>query len=371
MQVFIKGTNQGTLSNVEGTYIIRAAEGQVLVFRLLGNAPEERPVGADNVINVQLRRVATQLDAVVVSALGQSTAQRALGTAQQTVEGAAIAGTQRENFINALQGRVAGVEVTSTSGVPGSSSSITIRGVSSISSSNQPLMIVDGLPMDNKTLNTGVLASDAPGSAFAFSNRGVDFTNRAADLNPQDIESLVVLKGPEASALYGIDAANGAIVITTKRGRAGFGGLEYSSVIRVEGTRARPEVQRVYGPTSIAGNTLGSFFYFGNPYPDGTVFYDNVDGFFRTALTQKHNLSFSGAQADNRITYRLAFSANKEEGVVPNSDLSSVNLTGASGAQVNSWLRADLSMAYTVRENRQPWKGDNGPLLGLLVWPQT
>src|SRR5205823_8991895 len=170
---------------------------------------------------VQLRLIPTSLDAVVVTSLGQTAEQRALGTAQQTVQGKEIAETQRENFINSLQGRIAGVEVTSTSGVPGASTSIVIRGVSSISSSNQPLMIIDGLPMDNKTLNTGVLASDAPGSLTAFSNRGIDFTNRAADLNPDDIESLTVLKGPEAAALYGIDAANGAIVITTKRGRAG------------------------------------------------------------------------------------------------------------------------------------------------------
>jgi TonB-dependent SusC/RagA subfamily outer membrane receptor len=107
---------------------------------------------------------------------------------------------------------------------------------------NQPLMIVDGLPLDNKTLNTGVLASDAPGSLAAFSNRGLDFTNRAADLNPEDIESLVVLKGPEASALYGIDAANGAIVITTKRGRPGTGGFEYGSTFRLEATGAKPEL---------------------------------------------------------------------------------------------------------------------------------
>src|SRR6185503_1848675 len=169
--------------------------------------------------------------------------------------------------------------------------SITIRGVSSISSSNQPLMIIDGLPLDNKTLNTGVLASDAPGSLTAFSNRGVDFTNRAADINPEDIETLVVLKGPEASALYGIDAANGAIVITTKRGKPG-GGFDYSNSFRIEKTGARPSIQRTYGPTTITGGTVGSFFYFGNPYPAGTTFYDNIDGFFQTALTQKHNLAF-------------------------------------------------------------------------------
>lgn len=370
VQVFIKGTNQGTLTNVEGIYSIRAAVAQVLVFRFLGTAAEERTVGAEDVINVQLRRVAMQLDAVVVTSLGQEAAQRSLGTAQQTVRGADIAGTQRENFINALQGRVAGVEVTSTSGVPGASSSITIRGVSSISSSNQPLMIVDGLPMDNKTLNTGVLASDA-NSLTAFSNRGVDFTNRAADLNPEDIESLVVLKGPEASALYGIDAANGAIVITTKRGRAGLGGLEYSSTFRVEATRARPELQRVYGPTSVSGNTLSSFFYFGSPYPASTQFYDNIDGFFRTALTQKHNLAFSGGAADNRVTYRLSFSGDKQEGVVPNSDYQRINLTGASHAQIRSWFDVDLSMAYAFADNNQSYKGDNGPLIGLMLWPQT
>jgi outer membrane receptor for ferrienterochelin and colicin len=105
------------------------------------------------------------------------------------VSGAEIAGTQRENFVNALQGRVAGVEVTTTSGLPGSSSSITIRGVSSISSSNQPLMVIDGLPVDNKTLNSNVLASGAPGPSTDFANRSVDFSSRSGDINPEDIET--------------------------------------------------------------------------------------------------------------------------------------------------------------------------------------
>ncbi len=368
VSVVIKGTTTGTTTSDAGTYSVRVAVGQVLQFRLIGNAPEERTVGADDVINVQLRRVATQLGEVVVTALGQTMEQRALGTAQQTVQGQDIAQTQRENFINALQGRVAGVEVVSSSGVPGASSSITIRGISSISSSNQPLMIIDGLPMDNKTLNTGVLASDQPGSATAFSNRGVDFTNRAADLNPEDIETLVVLKGPEASALYGIDAANGAIVITTKRGKLGVGGLEYSNSFRLEKTNTRPEIQRVYGPSAVGSTT---FLYFGAPYAPGTQFYDNIDGFFQTAFTQKHNLSFSGAAADNRINYRLATSLTNQEGVIPNSKYDRVNLTGASQGQVNRWLNVDLSMGYTYAANDQPYKGLGGPLLGLLVWPAT
>jgi len=370
VSIVVKGTTTRTSSDGGGNYSILAEVGQVLQFRLIGTAREERTVGVDDVINVELRRVAMDLDAVVVTALGQSTAQRALGTAQQTLRGAEIAETQRENFINALQGRVAGVDVTSTSGVPGASTSIVIRGVSSISGSNQPLLIVDGLPIDNKTTNTESLAADQS-SNTALSNRGVDFTNRAADLNPEDIETVTVLKGPEASALYGIDAANGAIVITTKRGRIGAPSVEYSNSFTMVRAGARPEIQRVYGPTSLTGGLLGSFSYFGDPYPTGTTFYDNIDGFFRTAVTAHHNLVFSGVTSDSRINYRIGASTVLQNGVVPNSQYDRYNLTGSSRAQVKSWLTADLSMTYTYGTNDQPWKGTNGPLLGLLVWPQT
>ncbi|MHB1312057.1 MAG: SusC/RagA family TonB-linked outer membrane protein [Gemmatimonadaceae bacterium] len=370
VSVVISGTSVGTLTNGDGNYSIRASVGQVLQFRQFGSAPENRPVGADNVINVTLRKVAVSLNAMVVTALGETTQKRSLGTAQQAVQGLDIAQTTRENFVNSLQGRVAGVEVTSSSGVPGASASITIRGVSSISGSNQPLMIIDGLPLDNKTMNTNVLASDAPGSVTSFNNRGLDFTNRAADINPEDIESLVVLKGPEASALYGIDAANGAIVITTKRGQVG-GGMQYSNSFRMERASGRPSMQRKYGPTTTSGSALGSFSYFGAPYAAGTTFYDNVDGFFRTALTQNHNLSFSGAAADNKINYRLSVAADKQEGVVPNSEYSRINLTGASQSTVNRWLKTDLSMTYSYSNNDQVLKGDGGPLIGLMLWPQT
>ncbi|HEY3286135.1 MAG TPA: SusC/RagA family TonB-linked outer membrane protein [Gemmatimonadaceae bacterium] len=371
-QVVIKGTRLGGLTSFDGNYSIRVEVGQVLQFRFIGHAMEERTVGAADVINVQFRKVATSLDAVVVSALGQTNVKRAIGTAQQSVSGADIAQTNRQNFINALQGRVAGVEVTSTSGVPGASTSITIRGISSISSSNQPLMIIDGLPLDNKTMLTAQFASDAPNSPTSFDNRGLDFTNRASDINPEDIESLVVLKGPEASALYGIDAANGAIVITTKRGKPGTGGFEYSNYFRMDSPGGEPEIQKVYSAINASGSPiLGSstYLYYGVPYAPGTKFYDNVGGFFRTALTQKHSLAFSGAAPDNRINYRISVSADKQEGVVPNTNYNRINLTGASQAVVNSWLKADLSMTYAYSTNDQALKGAGGPLLGLIAWP--
>jgi len=369
VSVLIKGKTTSTATNRTGNYSIRAEVGQALQFRFIGTAPEERTVGAEDVIDLQLRRVAMSLDAVVVTALGQTIAQRGTGYSQQSVQGPDIAQTQRANFINALQGRIAGVDVTSTSGVPGASTSIVLRGVSSISSSNQPLMIVDGLPLDNKTMNTGVLASDGS-SNTALSNRGVDFTNRAADLNPEDIETLTVLKGPEAAALYGIDAANGAIVITTKRGRPGANSVEYSNSFTVEHASARPALQRVYGPSGTTG-TLPSFQYFGSPYAAGTAFFDNIDGFFRTALTARNNLVFSGAAPDNRVNYRFDASWLQQNGVVPNSGYDRINLTGASRAQVKPWLTADLSMTYAYDTNDQPWKGTDGPLIGLLDWPQS
>ncbi|MGH7650468.1 MAG: SusC/RagA family TonB-linked outer membrane protein [Gemmatimonadaceae bacterium] len=366
VSVVIKGTQIGTATNDAGEYSIRVAPGQVLQFRRIGAVPVERVVGTDNILNVQLQRTVTSLNAVVVTALGQTAAQRSLGTAVQTVSGGAIAQTQREDFVNALQGRVAGVNVTSTSGVPGASSTITIRGVSSISGSNSPLMVIDGLPMDNSTLNTTSLVADNS-SVTSLSNRGVDFSNRAQDINPDDIESITVLKGPEAAALYGIDAANGAILITTKRGKIG-GGLEYSNSFRIDHPSGAPEVQHVYGPSAVGSST---FLFFGAPYADTTKIYDNVGNFFQNALTQKHNLSFNGAAADNRINYRLATGITRQQGVVPGSDYNRTNLTGASQGQVTNWLNADLSMQYAYDNNDQPFTGTDGPLLDLLVWPST
>lgn len=368
-QITLVGTTRGVITNERGDFLLPGvpAGEQRLRVQFIGFSTVERTVrvtaGQTTRLDIPLTQTAISLDAVVVTALGQTAKQRALGTAQQSVKGVDIAQAQKENFVNALQGRVAGLEVTSTSGVPGASSSITIRGVSSISGSNQPLMIIDGLPVDNKTLHTGVFASTS-----TFENRGVDFTNRAADFNPEDIETLTVLKGPEAAALYGIDAANGAIVITTKRGKAGVGGFEYSNSFKVDFPGRTPEIQHEFGPSTLGSST---FLFYGTPYPEGTKFYDNIDGFFQNALTQKHNLSFSGASPDSRINYRLAASTLQQEGVIPTSEYKRINVTASSQFQATSWLHTDASIQYSTDDNAQPFKGAGGPLLGLLTWPDT
>jgi len=365
VSVIIKGTQNGTNTNDQGRYSVRVAPGQVLQFRRIGTNPVERTVGAANTIDVVLHSVAANLGAVVVTALGRQVEARSLGTSQQVVSGNSVAQTQRPDFVNALQGRVAGVTVTSSSGAPGASTEITIRGVSSISSTNQPLIVIDGQPVDNQTLNSGVFASDAVTSSM-FANRTVDFTNRASDFNPEDIESITVLKGPEAAALYGIDAANGAILITTKRGKPGAGGVEYSNDFAIVKLRTMPTVQQVYGRTN---GDNGAFQYFGAPYADTAAKYDNVTGFFRDGVTQRHNLAFSGAAPDNHINYRISSSYLNQRGVIPNAMYRRINVTGASTANVNDWVKTDLSLMYAYDNNNQPFKGDGGPFLGLLSWP--
>src|ERR1051325_4987163 len=305
VQVTVTGTNLVTITSATGDFVLNnvPAGSREVVARRVGYARGAKTVtvtsGGEARVDFDLSPSASQLDAIVTTALGQTTNERAVGFAAQSVVGSDVSQTLRPNFINSLQGRVAGVDVTQTSGAPGASTLITIRGVSSISSSNQPLIIVDGLPIDNKTTNTNTLASDAPTSALAFNNRGVDFTNRAADITPDDVESITVLKGPEAAALYGIGAANGALVITTKRGRTG-GGFEYSGTYRVETIRAKPVVQDVYGPSGAGtagvatSPTAGSFLYFGSPYPSGTRFSDTISNFSRRPR-RRRNVSRSAA----------------------------------------------------------------------------
>ena len=372
VSIAIKGQNRGTVTDANGSYSISATPSDVLVYTFIGMKATERKVGDATTINVALQPDSKALSEVVVTALGIKQEKRALGFAVTDVKGSAVAETQRENFLNALQGRVAGVQVTSTSGLPGSSSSIMIRGVSSLSGSNQPLFIVDGLPIDNKTFGTGALASDKT-SATAFNNRGVDFTNRAADINPEDIESITVLKGPEAAALYGIDAASGAIVITTKRGKAGDGQINYSNSFRVEQINKFPQIQRVYdrGDLGAFNDRQDVLRYNGPRYgTNGEVqFYDNIQNFFQTAFTQKHNLSTQGGT--DKSTYRISGAYTGQEGFVPGTELQKLNFNSAVTSKLNRYISTDVTFDYTYQDNDQVFRGDGGPMIGLLLWPST
>lgn len=371
VSIVVRGTANGVSAGVDGSYTIQAAPGSVLVFSFIGMQPQERTVGDANTINVALKPDDKALQEVVVTALGIKQEKKALGYAVTEVKGSTIAQTQRENFVNGLAGRVAGVEVAASSGLPGASSSIVIRGISSLSGNNQPLFVVDGLPISNRTTSTAVFASSIGASAKSFENRGVDFTNRAADINPEDIESITVLKGPEAAALYGIEAASGAIVITTKRGQAGEARINYSNSFRLDRIVRYPEIQQVYGRGvngySVEGNE--ELYFFGAEYPEGTQFYDNVGNFFDDAFTQKHNLSVSGG--NEKAQYRISSSYTNAQGFVPNTSLEKLNLSTAISAKLNNYISTDVTFDYTRSDNDQTFRGTNGPLLHLLLWPTT
>lgn len=364
VSITVKGQSRGTVTDATGSYSISATPSDVLVFSFIGMKTAERKVGEATTINVALQTDSKALSEVVVTALGIKTEKKALPYALTEIKGASVAETQRENFANALAGRVAGVEVSSTSGLPGSSVSVMIRGVSSLSGSNQPLYVVDGLPISNNTFNTGNFAG-----GNALDNRGVDYGNRGADINPEDIETITVLKGPEASALYGIDAASGAIVITTKRGKAGAVQINYSNSFRTDRIVKYPVVQRIYGRgvegVSDEGTAITT--YFGEPYTSEDVLYDNVKNFFQTSNSQKHNLAVSGG--NDNATYRVAASYTDAGSFLPNAGQQKFNLTTALTSKLNKFISTDISVAYTKSDVQSVFNVSGGPMLGLLAWP--
>ena len=370
VSITVNGTNQGTITDANGQFKINVKPGSVLTFSFVGYTPQNVTVGNSSVLNVVLISSISDLKEIVVVALGTEVEKRSLGHAVQEVKGKDLADTQRENFANALQGRVAGLTVTGTSGAPGSSTSIMLRGVNSLSGSNQPLYIIDGLPVDNKTFNTGYLSSDRPGTVTgSVFNRTNDYTNRGADINPEDIESITVLKGPEAAALYGIDAASGAIIITTKKGQKGRGKVTYSNTFRFDELYRFPEIQTKYAQGANGVTDLNVRRQFGAAYPEGTKIYDNIGNFFQTGSKQNHSLSIEGG--NDMTTYRLATAYLTQTGVVPTTKYDRMNITLSGTTKFSEKFISEASMAYTNSNNIKAARGTGGYLLGLLAWPSS
>jgi TonB-linked SusC/RagA family outer membrane protein len=366
INVVIKGTTQGTITDMSGVYEVKVAPGQVLVFSSIGYQSKEVAVGNSILINVRLEADVQNIKEVVVTALGMKAEKKNLGVAVTDVKGSEIAQTQRTNFIDALQGRVAGMTINQSSGLPGASSQVVIRGISSLSGSNEPLYVVDGLPFNNRTFNTNLFAT-AGTSGQSLENRGVDFTNRAADINPDDIESVTILKGPEATSLYGVDASNGAIIITTKRGKEGALKVDYSNSFTLVKVTKYPEIQQKYGQglNGITDNTY--FTYFGEPYGADTLLYNNIKPFFQTGFSQRHNVSLSGGS--DKTQYRLSASYTNAEGIIPGAGQEKINLSNSIKGELSKYFNFDFTMSYTNDFVDGVFKSSGGPMIGLLRWP--
>jgi TonB-linked SusC/RagA family outer membrane protein len=368
--VVLKGTTQGTITDMAGNYTIKAAPGKVLVFSFVGYIPQEITIGTPNVINVKLNMATIQLEeAVITGEFGIKRAARSVGAATQSLKGMEIIESGRENFVNSLQGRVSGVQITNSGGTPGSSSSIIIRGATSISGNNQPLFVVDGLPVSNTTFNPiGGLASKQ-GADPIVGTAQLDFSNRASDINPEDIESMTVLKGAAAAALYGSDASNGAIIITTKKGIKGKGVVRYSNSFSFENAYQYPEIQTTYDNGMYGNTNYYTSRHYGATYPSGTPLYNNVKNLFQTGTSQKHNVSFEAGT--DMMTFRAAASTLKYDGVVATSGYERNNITLAGTANLSKWLRVEASMAFSTMNNTKVDRGTGGVLYRALNWPLT
>ena len=327
--VFVKGTTNGTLTDKDGNFSISFDSGNVLVISFVGFESQSYVTHNKEFIEVELKEVISQLDEVVVTALGISKEKKSLGYAVQELKSEAIASVPESNLVNSLAGKIAGVQVTSSQGNMGSSR-IVIRGETSISGNNQPLFIVDGVPVDNSQLTT----SDA----------SRDFANTISDINSEDIESISVLKGPNAAALYGSRAASGVILIRTKtgRGQKNLGVSAYSKTT-FESTLILPSYQNGYGQGSggafsyldgkgggindgvdeswgpkLDGRLIPQFNSNGVPVPF-IAHPDNVKDFFETGHTLNNGIAITGS--DDKFDYRFSYNNTNQKGILPNTDL--------------------------------------------------
>lgn len=370
VSVRIKGTRTGTTTSSNGTYSIKASKGQVLVFTFVGFKTVEVTVGDNTSGNINLVESTDkqELSEVVVTAMDIKRNAREVGYSVQKVDGKEIQETQRENFVNSLQGRIAGITVTPTNGIAGASSSIVIRGFNSMALSNEPLFIVDGIILDNNTINESGGAGTV-GIASNRDNRDGDYTNRIADINPNDIESITVLKGPEATALYGSQASSGAIIITTKKSAASKKlGINYDNSFRFsEITRLPSVTDNFLGGTN--GVQQNSFTYFGpqNPNPDKAGIYKTIDDFFRTGISQTHNLSLDYGMKN--ISFRASGSVNNIEGSVPYNSYKRYNFRLTNSTKIGKYVDIAPSFSYAHTDFVRPLRGANGYLLNLLRWP--
>jgi len=361
--VIVKGTTKGTQSDINGKYSIEAKSNATLVFSCIGYK-QQSIVANKSVINIIMEEDSKQLNEVFVTAeFGMKRVARTIGSSVQNVKAADILDSGRDNFISALQGRVSGMTVTSTSGAPGASTTVVLRSVTSISGNNQPLYVVDGIPMNNSTFNPINLAD----ASEAFSSRNLDFASRGNDFNPEDIESMTVLKGAAAAALYGSDASNGAIIITTKKGSSGKGKVTYSNSFRWDQAYGYPDMQTKYAQGAYGTTNYYYTSRYGGLYPENTKFYDNIGAVLQTGHSTKHNVSVEGGT--DKTTIRAAASWLDQTGVVKNTDYSRMNLTLSGKAEITKWLNFESSMQYTNTTNTKALRGTSGPLYLAMRWP--
>lgn len=361
--VVVKGIIQGTVTDMKGNFELHnlPTSATRLVISYIGFTPQEVAVKSE--LYITLKEDTRLLDEVVVTALGISREKKALGYTAQEIKSDALTQGKDNNLLNSLAGKVAGVRITNTQGDVGSSR-IVIRGETSIAGENQPLFIVNGIPVDNSQLNA--------------QSTGRDFKNAISDLNPEDIKSLTVLKGPNAAALYGARAAHGAIVITTKDGRGQQGlGITIHSSTQISSATTLPKFQNVFGQGAggqfsyVDGNGAGindgvdeswgpklnigllipqfdsPIDASGNRIATPWVSHsNNVRDYFRTGITTSNGVSI--ARADDNYQFRIGYSHEKQTSIVPGAETKKTNISLNTDYNLSKWLSVGATANYIV-----------------------
>ena len=370
VSIQLKGSSRGTTTDSDGNYSLTNVPADArLVFSFIGTATQEIVVGNQSTLNVQLKADASQLSEVVVTAQGIERDRRSLGYSTQDVRGDVLAQRSEPNVLNALQGKLAGVNITGASGAPGASTNINIRGITSFNGSNQPLIVVDGIIFSNDLNQT-------ENSLF-----GSQPANRLADVNPESIESINVLKGPAAAVLYGSRASAGAIIITTKTGRNMKGKTEVTvtSSYNIQNVSGLAELQNDYGQgtqnnfVSNSANSWGP--KFGGPLTQVTTlqsetvpyqaYPNNVKDFFRQGSILQN--SFNIASGDERRNFILAVGNTLQNGVIPNTKFNRTNVQVGGESRLNNGIKVNGTVTYVQTVQEGIPGGNGGSAFGQLT----
>ncbi|RPH32176.1 MAG: SusC/RagA family TonB-linked outer membrane protein [Bacteroidales bacterium] len=376
VNVMVKGTSVGSTTNVDGKYSVKVPSGStILVFSFIGyNSKEITLIDAQDSYDVMLETSTQEIEELVVTALGVKREKKALGYSMEEIKGEGLTETRDPNVSNALTGKIAGLQVRQASSGPSGSSRITIRGNNSISSNNQPLLVVDGMPVSSST----------SGTDDYWGNRNVDKGSGMADISPDDIESMSILKGPAASALYGSLAGNGVIMITTKSGKLKKGlGISFNTNTTFEKPMETPDFQNVYGQgingafdvtqtgswgSAMDGSNVAALLG-DKPYSSsGNNLYED---FLRTGVTSTNSLELTAG--NDNSTLRIGISRMDNKGIVPNSKFEKTSFDVRTTGKWNK-LSADVKINYIrqITENRIKLAGDpDNIFLNYLATPRS
>ncbi len=380
VSIQLKGTSRGVQTDGNGNYSINVPENAgTLVFSFVGLLSQEIAIGNKSLINVSLVNDEKQLSEVVVTAFGISKAQKALGYSTERIDASKLQQKAEPDVLKALQNKIPGVNIVGSNGIAGSATKINIRGTNTFFGNSQPLFVVDGIPYDNsETTNGSSRLSDGSGA----------YSNRAADIDPNNIASMTVLKGGAAAALYGTRASNGVILITTKTGtsKKSQKGLEVSigSSYSIEQVSGLPNYQNSYGTGSlnVAANANGSW---GAPF--GSIdslaawpayasaipgfpskvpyraYPNNVKDFFRQGGLYENNISITGG-AGEKTTMTAVISHTKQDSYIPNSDFGRFNVSVGATTHLDNKLTMTGTLAYSnTAQNTPLLGGDNASSL--------